>query len=367
MKKYNIEGDIDFYKELYESFDEKEPDSYDDKCLISNCSLVDKYVTMACGHKFNYVPLYHDLVNHRLKFNGMEGTAGSLKYGEIRCPYCRSKQTGILPFYEDFGLQKVIGVNIPYVNPNTIKCEFTSPNIYFDPDLPEDALNFTHVKCNCYGSQITGNNYGDTKNYCYDHKKVVIGQHKNNIKNDIKKTKLAAKLASKLEMENKKKEKDLETSEIKKSLDLMQNTFEEYTKLQILYVDGLKMRRKKIMFAINNMKVLTKGVPNNFEPMDHVSTDTGLSDLNNMMNEMCVNICNLYNSFAVGESESQNVIVVPSITIDVPLLNPSTGDAPKLCGEILKSGKNEGLPCCKQVFEGVLCKMHYNLKNANKK
>ena len=179
MQKYKIEGDIDFYKELYESFDETEPDSYDDKCLISNCSLVDKYVTMACGHKFNYVPLYHDLVNHRLKFNGMEGTTGSLKYGEIRCPYCRSKQTGILPYYEGFGLKKVSGVNIPYANPTTIKCEFTSPNIYFDPELPEDALNFTHVKCNYCGSQIEGNNYGDTKDYCYNHKKVVITQYKN--------------------------------------------------------------------------------------------------------------------------------------------------------------------------------------------
>ena len=94
MTKYIV--DIDFYKELQ---DENNTDEYEDCCLISNNKLIDRFVTMECGHKFNYIPLYKDLVNHKTKFNNMESSVGTLKSDEIRCPYCRIKQTGILPYY----------------------------------------------------------------------------------------------------------------------------------------------------------------------------------------------------------------------------------------------------------------------------
>ena len=71
-----------------------DPDSYfnpiqdeDNNCLITNLPLSDKFVTLSCGHKFNYVPLYNDIFNHKQKFNVMESSVSSLMPGEIRCPY----------------------------------------------------------------------------------------------------------------------------------------------------------------------------------------------------------------------------------------------------------------------------------------
>ena len=73
MKKYIIEGGIDFYSELYKSLDIEENinkiEADNNICLISNLPLTDKYIKLNCGHKFNYIPLYHDIYNHKKKFN----------------------------------------------------------------------------------------------------------------------------------------------------------------------------------------------------------------------------------------------------------------------------------------------------------
>ena len=38
---------------------------------------------MECGHKFNYLPLFNDIKNHKQKFNGMEGTSSKLDLNQI--------------------------------------------------------------------------------------------------------------------------------------------------------------------------------------------------------------------------------------------------------------------------------------------
>ena len=136
MKKYNIEGGIDFFAELYKSLDVEESittnDNENNLCLITNQPLIDKYVTMLCGHKFNYLPLYKDLVNHKKKFNLMEATSGHLNHNEIRCPYCRKKQVGVLPYYDELELAKISGVNwicSSYNNDGSKRCEFLTLNL----------------------------------------------------------------------------------------------------------------------------------------------------------------------------------------------------------------------------------------------
>ena len=116
MKKYNIEGGINFFSELYKSLDDEEEDIKDNLCLITNLPLKDNFFKMDCGHKFNYIPLYLDTKNHKQKFNGMEGNSSRLSKNEIRCPYCRNRHKGVLPYHEELGLDKIDGVN--YVNPN---------------------------------------------------------------------------------------------------------------------------------------------------------------------------------------------------------------------------------------------------------
>ena len=114
-KKYCIEGNIDFYSEINSNEDNNDNLNYDDICLITNEPLIDKFVTMECGHKFNYIPLYNDLIKQKYYTNIMEDS--KLKINEIRCPYCRTISTQLIPFYEDFCIlkdvfvRKIIGVN----------------------------------------------------------------------------------------------------------------------------------------------------------------------------------------------------------------------------------------------------------------
>ena len=101
--KYKIEGDIDFYSMLNApdiSGDDSNSDG--DLCLITQMKLTDNHVQMQCGHKFNYLPLYNDLVQH-LKWPSSHRT------GYITCPFCRHSQTTLLPFNALY--KRVIGVN----------------------------------------------------------------------------------------------------------------------------------------------------------------------------------------------------------------------------------------------------------------
>ena len=105
MPKYIVEGNVDFYQSLFNNMLTVDDDQDEaDNCLITNLPLTDKFVNLSCGHKFNYIPLYNDIFNHKQKFNIMESTISSLKIDEIRCPYCRNKQQGVLPYYEELGL-----------------------------------------------------------------------------------------------------------------------------------------------------------------------------------------------------------------------------------------------------------------------
>jgi hypothetical protein len=232
MTKYNIEGGIDFYAELYKSLDiEEDLEDNNNVCLITNQLLTDKHIIMGCGHKFNYIPIYKDILNHKQKFNGLEGGNGKLGTNQIRCPYCRKKQDNLLPYYEELGLAKVNGVNFydpnikqTYNSINYKKCMFKYPNENYDPSKPETDTNskyLTNMKCpSIYTKQILLYNnldvsqpitYGDNNYYCYCHKKVMIKQYKEEAKqkakDESKAAKLKAKEAKDLEKQKAKEEK----------------------------------------------------------------------------------------------------------------------------------------------------------------
>ena len=198
MTNYVIEDNIDFYSELTKILDQPENENEDKCCLITHQPLTDKYFMMKCGHKFNYIPLYNDIKNHKQKFNLMERV--KLKRDEIRCPYCRNKQYGCLPYYEEFGLDKIGGVNcIVDDTLNTILidyCNYETPNPLYGNGNPNEPHHFT---CHSYGCKINykygvveGENYGDEKHYCCYHKKIVVKKYKLDAKNKAKEDKLAA-------------------------------------------------------------------------------------------------------------------------------------------------------------------------------
>lgn len=300
MNKYKIEGNTDFFAELYKSLDIEDSDEDDkNKCLITHEELTDKYIELNCGHKFNYIPLFHDLVNHKKKFNLLEDQSGRLNTDEIRCPYCRKKQKGVLPYYEDLVAEKINGVNfydptVKYYKSNYVyecnKCEYMYPNENYNPNEPESYTNKPYLdnhKCKLNGSQINdynyktqlSTNYGDTKYYCYQHKKTMIKKYKLEA---INKEKIAKKQAKELAKAEVKATKEKEKDELK----------------------AAKMKEKE------EAKIAKKKSIEN----------TVLGPL-------------------IIENQTENIG----------------------CIQILKTGPNKGKPCGCKKFENNLCKRHSNL------
>jgi hypothetical protein len=226
-KSYNIEGNINFFDELYKSLDIDDNED-ENVCLITNETLTNHFVQLQCNHKFNYLSLYNDIKNHKQKFNSLEGHNSQLQSNEVRCPYCRNKQTGLLPYYEELGLPLVHGVN--YIDPNRKKpvntynnhystCQYVTLNPHYDPsgNDPVETNNYNQgnckfFKCLCYGhyqiSKYIVNYTGEDLNVCYSHKKKLVKDNilaiKNKQKEEAKKEKEEAKIKAKKEKEEAK-------------------------------------------------------------------------------------------------------------------------------------------------------------------
>lgn len=167
MTKYKIEGDINFYEELYKYLDEPENEVDLNVCLITNKPLEENYVTLSCNHKFNYDAIYNDILNHKKKYNSME--RNTVKATQIRCPYCRNVQNKLLPSKE--GYKNVHGVN--YYNETqeleSLKyCNY--PNNVTEGICNYKYSNAPHINCH--------NNYVklmvfDQKHYCLTHYNVT--------------------------------------------------------------------------------------------------------------------------------------------------------------------------------------------------
>lgn len=191
MTKYIIEGNLNFYDELYKSLDDDDTTNNDiNVCQITGLPLVDKSVMLECNHKFNYDALYKEICRQKFVFKTYDAQQLSnpnlkkfinskLDYF-IKCPYCRDIQFTILPYYEELELEQKYGVNslnkqhsyIPihnvsqhYANGsccvvygimfekngppcNKLLCEGTKCNNKYTAFLPETQISycFTHYK-----------------------------------------------------------------------------------------------------------------------------------------------------------------------------------------------------------------------------
>jgi hypothetical protein len=300
MNKYKIEGNIDFFNELYKSLDENEEisktDDDDNKCLITNQPLIDKFVKLECGHKFNYLPLFNDIKNHKAKFNSMEASSTMLKLNEIRCPYCRKRQQTVLPYYEDLMLEKINGVNYnssgENLGCNFVKnsCQFTYKIKYTDGGEKEYG---------CYSNYVY--DCEDGKQYCFHHhniiKKLLIKKQNQKIKEDIKNAKLEA-------LNKAKEEKQKAKEELNKAKEEKKILKEELKKAK----ESLKKSKKE------------------------KNESTKIFNINNLENE-------------------ENIIIEP--------LQQEQQYQQQICSELLKNGNK----CTKNVHIEGLCKRHYNLKN----
>jgi sarcosine oxidase delta subunit len=97
-------------------------DDVDDECcLIDGDALENNHITLKCGHKFNYFNIFNEVKCQKTVKNNKE--IQHLKKSQIKCPYCRNIQNGILPHIE--GYEKIKNVNTPekYVMKNN-KCNY---------------------------------------------------------------------------------------------------------------------------------------------------------------------------------------------------------------------------------------------------
>lgn len=317
MNKYKIEGNIDFFTELYKSLDEDENLEDDNKCLITNQPLTDKYVQLQCGHKFNYVPLFLDVKNHKQKFNNLEGNATRLETNEIRCPYCRHKHPGVLPYYEECGYAKINGINdfnpsvkgSKYQGYNYKQCEYLSLNPHYDASgnkpletAQGNAGNVKFFVCYLSGTPITTLPVAQLhvdKCYCYKHKNVIIKEHNKKIKEQ--------------EIAEKKAQKLLEKAKAKEEKEALK---QEKAKAKA----EKKLNKGKKLVTID----LTDGEEN------VVISNATASEATDK---------------PLGALEEITNILLPG------------------CVEIIKSGANKGKPCCCKISKDNLCNRHYNLKN----
>ncbi len=99
----------DFNKKLLEALCNDEEES-SDLCLITGEVIRDDHIKLVCGHKFNYHPIFNELSNQKV-YSKLE--THRLKKFQIKCPYCRTIQNGVIPFNKGFPMLKEEGVNWP--------------------------------------------------------------------------------------------------------------------------------------------------------------------------------------------------------------------------------------------------------------
>ena len=94
-------------------------------CLITKEILHPNHIALSCGHKFNYFPLYKEVVNQKNKSNnGYEIT--KLDVHQIKCPYCRTITNKLLPYIPYASVKLIKHVNCPEEHCMTAtKCSHT--------------------------------------------------------------------------------------------------------------------------------------------------------------------------------------------------------------------------------------------------
>ena len=126
---YKVENNINFFIELKKELEKGlsiESDIshnmtdnivYNNICLITHQPLELNCVTLPCHHKFNYLPLYNDVLiqkrryHEKKTFNCLETT--HLALYQIMCPYCRTITNKLLPYIEHTNVLPIRGVNSP--------------------------------------------------------------------------------------------------------------------------------------------------------------------------------------------------------------------------------------------------------------
>lgn len=310
MQKYNIEGNINFYDELFKSLD-ADSDDETNLCQITGFPLDSKSVTLECNHKFNYEPLYKEICRQKYQFftydyhtlnkkDQIKVKESNLDYF-IKCPYCRNIQFTILPYYEELKLKPKYGINSldPILQPKNNKGSnlihygddnytFHSYGKLFKKGQCCFVINtLTNKLCtHLYSTQIENTD----KSFCKYHYKTGVKLLKNEAKQKL--------------LNEKQKQKD----EKQRLLD--EKNIERLAK-GLLPLKRLPIVKNKVQNVVQQSQQIGHYVPE-------------------------------------GETEEKM---------------ESNEETIVGCKSILKTGPNKGLECgCKKIYADGLCKRH-SLKN----
>lgn len=112
--KDNTINNIDFFSELnnINNLDDEDIDDTNNKCLIYYNDLTHNYITLSCGHKFNYLPLFKEVFTQK-RYRGYNNYL-RLRTSQFICPYCRTLQNKLLPYIPILKNEKIYGINSPF-------------------------------------------------------------------------------------------------------------------------------------------------------------------------------------------------------------------------------------------------------------
>lgn len=245
MPNYKIEGDINFYESLYTSldYDSDNEDNKNDKndkkqiCEISGQELKDRFIRLECNHTFNYDAIYTEICKQKFDFHTYTVDMLSKKDVQtirdkkidyfIKCPYCRSIQFTLLPYYDDMPFQKKYGVNTDDPDFRVLKTShvpgnhtFTIYGYQFSKGVccKTNLINGKNVPCwQKYTTPIVAPD-NTTKDLCTIHVRPEVKE----FKLQIKKKKIEEKLLAKEQLKALKakvlEEKALKSKEKKNTL-----------------------------------------------------------------------------------------------------------------------------------------------------
>ena len=322
MSNYKIEGNIDFYKELYNSLDydsdtetntttntTTNTKTINNICQITGSELKDKYVTLECSHKFNYDALYTDICKQKFDFNSYTSdvlSSNDLKKIKdsnvdyyIKCPYCRNIQLELLPYYEELQFTKKYGVNTNDTDYRVVRTSNFQSNsnngsytykmygYIFKKEICCKMVTKNNKQIPCYNTYSTElmTYDGSIKHYCPIHIRQEIKQNKI----EIQKKKFEEKMKAK-EDKLKIKEENLKIKESKK----IKNILSTEPKL-----------------PKQNIVISTENTISGFTPLDSLEPA-----------HLCLG-----------------------------------------CSAILKTGTRKGFMCSFKIYENNMCKRHNNSNN----
>jgi len=150
-------------------------------CLITKDILHPNHITLSCGHKFNYLPLYKEVANQKNKTNIAYETT-KLDNHQIKCPYCRTITNKLLPYIPYTSVKLIKYVNCPEEHcMTTLKCSHIirrRNKTESNSDENADSNNENNNQTTSESTQTTVKTQGCDKNAIYyEDEKVLFCQH----------------------------------------------------------------------------------------------------------------------------------------------------------------------------------------------